>query len=774
MKQEARARWAGEQSKEDGRKIRGSGVSHLPVDVDVGCVTDEAPQAGGRGKGVGSVPVEDSAAASSRNTEKRTGKRNGEMRWEGRKTLRNMGKSRRNRGGQSHRKDPIAKTVKPPSDPELAALREKSILPIIRDLQSSDPKSRTAAAEAVSNLVSNQKCRKLLLREQIVHIVLNETLTDASLDSRAAGWDILRVLAEEEESDFCIHLYRQDVLSAMGFASQAILQNITAAAALSKAELKATWAIAEPVIALLSALAEAQDEILEAMVAVEAIKNLLFAIIAYPDSPPSVCLDALSALLTLSEDNTRLAQDLVADDSPKPLTALIKLQRVPDAKGVLACGVLHNILTALQWFDGSPDQKSLSDASLIPTLSSALKGPKQDSDLPPKCQWSNPTEVLQLALEIMADIGTTLQQSMRGSGSKDGEEWNGIGDGDDTAMDEDEKDMEHGSGDEENADGDEEEDDGGDDDDDDDDESMDEDALQADMDLVTGVDNDSDGEADMNDLPALHELVQQAVPQLIALAAASSQSEDAAQLQAHALSALSNIAWSISVFDFSQDHNAAILKAWTPSGKAIWSNVIVPILAANTADIELATKVTSLAWAVSRSLPGRVPLGGDEHNKFMALYQATKGLLHQPSADGARSKDEEPQDPFQGLGVKCIGVLGQLARDPAPVALNREIGVFLTTVVNALPETPAADAVEALNQLFDIYGDEDLAYDKEVFWKDNFLPHLEAAQSKVKALVKTIDKRTQPELRTRTDEVVLNLGRFIQYKKKQQQKQQQS
>ncbi|KAK2057811.1 hypothetical protein LY76DRAFT_626855 [Colletotrichum caudatum] len=688
-----------------------------------------------------------------------------------------MGKSRRNRGGQSHRKDPIAKTVKPPSDPELAALREKSILPIIKDLQSSDPKSRTAAAEAVSNIVSNEKCRKLLLREQIVHIVLNETLTDASLDSRAAGWDILRVLAEEEEPDFCIHLYRQDVLSAMGFASQTILQNIARAATLTKAELKATWAIAEPVIALLSALAEGQDDILEAMVTIEAIKNLLFAIVAYADSPPSVCLDALSALLTLSEDNTRLAQDLVADDSPKPLTALVKLQRVPGARGVLACGVLHNVLTALQWFDGTPDQRSLSDASLIPTLSSALRDPKQDSDLPPKCQWSNPTEVLQLALEILADIGTTLQQSMRGSGGKDGEEWNGIGDGDDTAMDEDDKDMKQGSGDEDNAAGEDNAGEDGDenDEDDDDDESMDEDALQADMDLVTGVDNDDDDdEAGMDDLPTLRELVQQAVPQLVALATASSQSEDAARLQAHALSALSNIAWSISVFDFSQDHNAAIQKAWAPSGKAIWSNVIVPILAANTADVELATKVTSLAWAVSRSLPGRVPLGGDEHNKFMALYQATKCLLRQPGADGGDKKlkddDDEPQDPFQGLGVKCIGVLGQLARDPAPVALNREVGVFLTTaVVNALPETPAADAVEALNQLFDMYGDEDLACDKEVFWKENLLPHLEAAQPKVKALVKTIDKRTQPELRTRADEVALNLGRFIQYKKKQQQ-----
>ncbi|KAI8294670.1 putative ARM-like repeat-containing protein [Colletotrichum sp. SAR 10_98] len=665
-----------------------------------------------------------------------------------------MGKSRRNRGAQSHRKDPIAKTVKPPSDPELAALREKSILPVIKDLKSSDPKSRTAAAAAVSNIVTDEKCRKLLLREQIVHIVLNETLTDANLDSRAAGWDILRVIAEEEEADFCIHLYRLDILSAIGFASQAILENLAKGSAVSKGEAKVTWAIAESVVALLSALAEAQDEILEAIVGIEGIKNLLFTLVAHADSPSSICLEALSALLTLSEDNRRLAEDVVADENPKPLTTLTKLQATADAKGVLACGVLHNIFTTLEWFDSTPGQKNLSDAALIPTLSSALQGSEPAADLPPKSQWSNPTEVLQLALEILADIGTTLQVSMQGGNKKAGEEWNGIGD--DTAMDEDIDDK--ASGEEDNVGG------------DDDDSSMDEDDM-ADMEMVTGADDEVEGEANMDDVPTLRELIQQAIPRLIELATTAAQSDDALRIQGHALSALNNIAWSISVFDFADDHNAGILKAWTPSGKAVWGKVIVPILAANTADVDLATQVTSLAWAVSRSLPGRAPLTGDEHKKFMALYHATKSLPKKEAngtTNGEKAKDEEPEDPFQGLGVKCIGVLGQLARDPAPVELNREIGIFLITVITALPETPAADAVEALNQLFDIYGDEDFACDKEVFWKDGFLQHLEAAQPKVKALVKTIDKRTLPELRSRADEVVLNLARFLSYKKKHQ------
>jgi hypothetical protein len=134
-----------------------------------------------------------------------------------------MAKSRRNRGNAA-RKNPIAKTIKPPSDPELAALRESKILPVINDLKSSDPTSRAAAATAVSSIIQDERCRKLLLREQIVRTILDQTLTDAALESRAAGWGILQVLAQEEEPDFCVHLYRVDILTAIEFAAKSVSQ----------------------------------------------------------------------------------------------------------------------------------------------------------------------------------------------------------------------------------------------------------------------------------------------------------------------------------------------------------------------------------------------------------------------------------------------------------------------------------------------------------------------------------------------------------------------
>jgi hypothetical protein len=132
-----------------------------------------------------------------------------------------MGKSK-SRNRAKHRIDPTGKVVKPPTDPELAALRQKSILPVLKDLQSPELKARSAAARAITNLIENTKTRKLLLREQIVKILLEQTLTDSSVETRADGWGILQNLVLEEDVDFCIHLYRQDILTAIESAGKSV------------------------------------------------------------------------------------------------------------------------------------------------------------------------------------------------------------------------------------------------------------------------------------------------------------------------------------------------------------------------------------------------------------------------------------------------------------------------------------------------------------------------------------------------------------------------
>lgn len=523
---------------------------------------------------------------------------------------------------------------------------------------------------------------------------------------------------------------------------------------LPKPQQRTHLSIASSLITLLTALAEAQDDILEAIAGNASIVRLLFLLSSdrIPDAA-SLRSDTLACLMILSEDNPKVGETIVEVKDPQCYETLLALRNEPTSDGVLACGVLHNVFSSLQGAaDVEAAHQAADDSSLIPTLSQAVASFQPDqlaTNGGGSTGWSNPVEVQQLALEILASIGMNLNASSSDGPSKKKKkegEWSGIKD------DEDMGDIDIDDDDE--ADGAEE------DDEEDEEDEMDQDEMEADMDMVTGVDEDDDDAATANidDLPILKALLQTALPEMVRVASSTPTNDDALRLQGHALAALNNLAWSVSLIDFSDDRNAAVRNAWTPAARSIWEQVVAPVLASDTADIELATHVTGLAWALARSFrrDATAPLAADEHRKFISLYHATK----------SSSSAAVESDPFQALGVKCIGVLGQLALDPAPSSLNREIGTFLITLLAALPDTAPADAVEALNQLFDIYGDEKASCDKDVFWKDNFLKHLEDVLPKARAMVKAIDKRAQSELRLRAEEAVLNLNRFLAYKRK--------
>lgn len=500
------------------------------------------------------------------------------------------------------------------------------------------------------------------------------------------------------------------------------------------------WNIAEALVTIVAALAEAQDDILLAVAANDQVLSLLFTLVRSEAVPTAVVNSILSCMVTLSEDNRQFVERILGDSHTKCFKQLMAYKLGGGLRAVLACGVLHNIFTVMQWDDANPGREKSSDAALIPALSGAM----QQAGAPNDQNNSDPVEVLELALEILASIGTSLQESLMRENKSQHEVFKGPG-----AKDE---------GMEVDGDEDEDEDEGLSDEDVEgkgEDDEMDQDAMEADMDMVTGADDQSDAVSGVDDLPTLKLLMQDAIPQVVKTFQSPRENEASSSLiRTHAVTTLSNIAWTVSCLDFSDAQNETILKAWIPIAQMIWKQVVAAVLASDTSDVGLATIVTSLAWALARTLHEQAPLQGGEHKRFISLYHASKSL---PTEGG---------DPFQSLGVKCVGVLGQLAMDPAPMELNREIGVFLLTVVSALPETPAADAVEALNQMFDIYGDEEHACDKEVFWRDGFLKHFEEVTPKLKAAAKLVDKRTQTELRTRADEAILNLSRFIQYKQK--------
>ncbi|TGO61090.1 hypothetical protein BCON_0030g00480 [Botryotinia convoluta] len=665
-----------------------------------------------------------------------------------------MGKASRNR--TKHRADPTAKSIKPPTDPELAAIRESKILPVLQDLQSADQLKRSTAATAIANLVDDTKCRKLFLREQIVRILLEQILTDSSMETRIAGWGIMRNLALEEEADFCVHLFRQDILTAIEGAVKSIIETIdskdTPLSKIPQSQQDLLWSLTSSVIILLTSLSEAEVEIVEAISKLSTIINFLFGLLSLDTTPLEINNEVLSCLAALTEDNKTLVEFITEQKDWFKL--LMQLKNSGGFKGVATCGVLHNIFTAMNWADDNAPMDGASDAILLPTLIESMQQAQQTNGANGTnghTTNSSPERVLQMALEITASIATSLQEALELGNGKE-EVFEGFGDDEDV----DEDQMVDGDADlSEGEEGDLS--DGG--------NEMTQEDIEADMDMVLG--DDPEDEEASNDQDTLHQLVQVACPAVIALTQLSEDSKmEGDDIQTPALAALNNIAWTVSSIDFSKSHLGSLQKSWAGLAQRIWDEVVCHVLASNTANVELAASITSIAWAVCKSVQGRVQIRADEHRKFMALYHASKGFEN-PTDSKASKKDTENLDDsaFQSLGVKCIGVLGSLALEPAPIELNREIGIFLVTLIAGIPETPAAHAVEALNEIFDIYADKTYSFDQSVFWGSGFDKHLEESLPKCKKMAKSIDKRKSPELRSRIDEAVLNLARFLKYKK---------
>lgn len=514
-------------------------------------------------------------------------------------------------------------------------------------------------------------------------------------------------------------------------------------------------------LTLVSALALARDEILDAIVANPTILRFLFRLVATASIPTDSFEEALTCLMTLTEDNIPIGQAIINDQETRCYDELLKLKAAGGPRAVFACGVLHNVFSSLQWLDHSPGKDGACDAILVPSLSQLLDqlypgGAKSKTN----GHGASSSGATQVALEILASIGAdlvaTLEKGNRSQFDADkDDEWNGIED--DVVPDDDAMEVDGGS--ENGDDGNNGSDKGGSDEEgDDSDSDID---IEADMDRVTGVDEPEEGNID--DLPTLRELIQSAVPQLIRLTNIQCKDDEDLEVQSHAFSALNNIAWTLCCIEFANGENANIFAAWAPAAKNIWLKTITPVLSSDSNDLNLATLVTGLAWAVSKSLNGDTPVNETQHLKFMMLYQTNRGRDQDVKIEG-HDDGEEQEDPFQSLGVKCIGVLGSLARNPAPLEVNKDVGKFYMKLLDDAA-TPVAEVIETLNQVFDVYGDEEFACEK-VFWEEGFLKHLEDLLPRLKTAAKGIDKRKAGELRTKTDEAFLNLGRFIKYKKK--------
>ncbi|GLD95004.1 hypothetical protein PINS_up003629 [Pythium insidiosum] len=107
--------------------------------------------------------------------------------------------------------------------------------------------------------------------------------------------------------------------------------------------------------------------------------------------------------------------------------------------------------------------------------------------------------------------------------------------------------------------------------------------------------------------------------------------------------------------------------------------------------------------------------------------------------------------------IGMLGCVGQQSRDA------NENAVIGRCLLSSLSDASLEVVTEALNAVFDVYGDEQF---DAAFAQLGFLPALESTAAAVKAKLRAEQRQLDRDLVAHVKETQLNLARFIKYKKK--------
>ncbi|KAK9474166.1 armadillo-type protein [Dipodascopsis tothii] len=564
------------------------------------------------------------------------------------------------------------------------AARDEKVLPLIAKLASAEPKERAMAASAIATLIEEPTMRQLLLKEKLVHTIMDQSLSDSSEEVVMEAFGILRNLAIEEGYDICVFLWRRDVLTAMAAWLEKVKGRLDNFSALGADQKSLTFDLAEHLISLAENLGTCSDDIMDSVLdrlpgLVEFALKLLSTLFV----PASTKAVAAEALYALSEANGAVlgqiqAAQFATDDDQRPLVK-VYLSGVEynmyEAKvaSIDLLDVVRPVVAVVKSIDVGASLAQLRAAADAPEAA-----PSADT-----AAARDAVSAVMVALELL----TSVAESVVAGAAK-------------TAPPPAEDDM-------------------------DDDEAE----------PVPDMDVDEDpAVADLSESPVAELLVADVIPAVNTLVGH-------ADLRSRALNCLNNLAWTLNTV-------CATAPQWLAYAEALWTSCAG--LLKDAADVEIQTACVGIMWAAAKSFGGAVPVELDDVRWLTTL-------LHNAAGDDTLE-----------LRVRIVGLLGVLGMRQGRLEITKEVSVLLFTLAALVPKTEPAVAIEALNALFDVFGDQAYDYDAELFVRGGMLKRLTDVQPQIKQMAKKIDKRKNLELRTKADEVAINLQRFIAYKRDEQ------
>lgn len=647
-------------------------------------------------------------------------------------------------------------------------IQPDQVLPVVDKLNSPDSTERGWAAACISNLIMASDANlKLLLSKGVVGSLI-KLLSDDTREVVEEALGTLRNMCSVDP-EVCQEYFAKDILTPLSVMlpqiSQVIdlvLKDAPLADTADQDRRSSIWDVAENFIYIIWSLSEASEKYIKAVNRLNIVTFLISFLSAADQCPTRVVVAAGQCLTTLTDDN----KDIYIEFQRHPeyvqmlLNILTKFE-TPDKLliRVLACAILMNVREVVQLsgsWDDERDALGELNKIIMPILiisldydiQNAANEVKQIIESGNVTKHDESTEItpkpkqpltkgdlyiqnveerlttLQLSLELLADI--CLQDDTEEDGWEDA--------GEDMDQDQDAEDMTDNLN-EDNV----------------------EDYLLEAEKLGDNTTSTAVDEAVIRSNPVLGNFTYKVFPHLLQLATptcvsfpqdgtfAPGVTQGLTLTHQRALECLNNFLLAMnevpSKFWF-KEHISDATKTWS------WlfqSAVLIGTAPASEERDAILEAIVGCLWALGRGLGENIPLDPTHVPALCGAYKASTS---------------------ESMQVKIVGCLGSIAVRQGDINTNKDIGIFIMDILGKIGsrETQPDVAVEALNFVFDVYSDCAFDYDAPVYVQGKFNNQLKQILPSVKALVKSVDRRKNFDLRNRLDEALMNLVAFIKYK----------
>ncbi|EGV66338.1 hypothetical protein PSN45_003054 [Yamadazyma tenuis] len=641
-----------------------------------------------------------------------------------------MGKLKKGRRNQRARHNPIGKKGQNGvSDGGEAkkdeTTRNNRILPLIEKLSSSSTNDRSMALGAITVLCEDNRMRKLLLKEKLVQIIMEQCLNDNSDEVVVEAFGLLRNIGIDEGYDILKYYWRSNiwitienslkkVQESFKYLQQPPSKELTKKQKEDeKSKQQLLFDFTEHLLSLVVVIASGSDDLYDMVFEkLEPVLNLAIDLINFNISSNKLSIKLFNTLLDFiyefcSESNEFIQKLATSNFSLESVNTFVhsESQKSNNLGKAYVGGITFHINEVMK-MNSSKNQVCHKILSSLFNNLTTIDLEQLKSDLNSKDNANEP--LYASAPEITQDID---QQIAGSSAEKDLAKAN----------------LQN---------------------------------IEIVLDLTTSVFEylaiNENFEEPPELSPELIELIFKViVPSIIELIKFNQANENILSLSDKLIVCLNNLAWLLL-------SSESLPVEWFNVSSAIWD---LTIEVSQTDDELLQKDCLNLLWAITKALGPEIKSKIDPQ-MINQLIQKCNDYISDWTSGNFNPDHLE-------YYLAIIGFSGSVAIIIDNTTVTYQISEFLLRTIEvfiSVHNLPAAVelVLESLNLIFEIFGDKSYAYDNEIYVQKQYNQRLRQYELPAKEMYKKIDKHKYAELKIKGEETFINIGRFIQYKESEQ------